>query len=378
MKRTISILVACLIILVIFAGCQKAATTPTSDESVSDSKPNQESTEVKESPEEPAKKLTVVVSMRSMNSEYHMQYVAGAQLFVDSLPPGTAEVVALPCEANDDKQINDLKAQIASTGKDTILFIDANNAPNINAVADICEEAGIYWVDAWNVPEGMSPMDYEYWVHHQSCDGVKQGYDIAVEMFKNFDTPGEGKILAIQGMLANNAAIDRDTGLAQALDEYPGIELLDQQPADWDTKKALALTETWLAKYPDIDGIWCACDDMALGVVQALKAKGLNGKVKVTGVDGTSDAIAMVESGDIVCTIANNGFMQAGYGVAYAYNAYIGNIDPKTMPAEKRLFYTDGYLVSNDTLQDYKDNFVTNKPQYDFNDLDFIIARPME
>jgi len=316
--------------------------------------------------------------MRSMNSEYHMQYVAGAQLFVDTLPAGTAEVVPLPCDANDDKQINDLKAQIASTGKDTILFIDANNAPNITAVADICEEAQVYWVDAWNIPEGMSPMDYKYWVSHQSCDGVKQGYDIAVEMFKNFATPGQGKILAIEGMLANNAAIDRDAGLAKALAEYPGVQLLDKQPADWDTKKALALTETWLAKYPDVDGIWCACDDMALGVVQALKAKGLNGKVKVTGVDGTSAAIAMVESGDIVCTIANNGFMQAGYGAAYAYAAYTGKINPSTMTKGQRMFWTNGFMVSKNTLQEYKDTFVTNKPKYDFSNLEYIVARPME
>lgn len=330
------------------------------------------------------KMLTVGVCIRSTASEYHMQYVAGAQLFVDTLPKGTAQVQILACEANDDKQINDVKALAAKSGKDTILYIDPNNAPNVTAIAQICEDNQIFWTDAWNSPEGIYPVNsdngtptYPHWVLFESCDGVKQGYDIAIEMFKSFKTPNEGTILAIDGMLANNAAVDRAAGLAQALKENPGVKLLDEQPADWDTKKALALTETWLAKYPNVDGIWCACDDMAVGVVQALKAKGLNGKIKTTGVDGTSAGIAGVESGDIVCTIANNGWMQAGYGVAYAYAAYTGKIVPKDLPDGKRMFYTNGYLVNKDTLQKYKDTFVTSSPTYDFTNLDFPIARPI-
>ncbi len=374
MKRTISVVIALMLVFILIAGCQGTAEkVETAEKPVQKTEDTAPKAEAADKPV-----LTVAVSIRSMSSEYHMQYVEGAQLFIDTLPPGTAELQILPCEANDEKQINDLKALVARTGKDTILFIDPNNAPNVAAIAEICEETGVYWANAWNIPEGIVPMDYEYFVCHQSCDGVKQGYDIAVEMFKSFATPGKGKILAMQGMLANNAAVDRFNGLQQALAEYPDIELLDDQAGDWDTKKALEITETWLAKYSDIDGIWCASDGMALGIVQALKSKGLNGKVKVTGVDGISDAIAAVESGDLVCTIANNGWMQGFYGVAYAYNAYIGKLDPPNMPVEKRMFYTNGFLISADTMQEYKDQFVTNKPVYDPNDLDFIIARPMK
>ena len=67
--------------------------------------------------------LTIAVSMRSTASEYHMQYVAGAELFAASLPEGTAVVQALPCEGNDDKQINDINALIA--GQDDLDAVDA-------------------------------------------------------------------------------------------------------------------------------------------------------------------------------------------------------------------------------------------------------------
>ncbi len=325
-----------------------------------------------------AEPLTVAVSMRSTASEYHMQYVAGAQAFVDSLPVGTAEVQILACEGNDDKQINDINAVIAAKGDNMILFVDPNNAPNITAIAEACEEAGVYWTSAWNTPEGIYPPSYKYWVSHQACDAVKQGYDIAVTMFNALPTPGKGKICVMEGMLANSANTFRMEGLKKALAEYPDIEVLDDQAGDWATAKGLSITENWLAKFDQIDGIWCACDDMAVGVVQALKAKGLNGKTLVTGVDGTSAAIEMVETGDLICTIANNGWLQGGYGTAYAYAAKTGVIDTATMTPEQRMFYTNGYLVTKDTLADYKKNFVESVPVYDYADLAFPIAKGMD
>lgn len=331
-----------------------------------------------EAPTASGDKLTVAVSIRSMSSEYHMQYVAGAQAFIDSLPEGTAELQVLPCESNDDKQINDIKALIASKGDNMILFVDPNNAPNITSIAELCEEAGVYWVSAWNTPEGINPMSYKYWVAHQACDGVQQGYDLAVNIFDRFEEPGKGKILVLEGMLANTANVERMEGLNKALEEYPDIEVLDDQAGDWDTKKALSITETWLAKYDDIDGIWCASDDMALGVVQALKAKGLDKQVLVTGNDGTTDAVNAVESGEITVTIANNGWLQGGYGVAYAYAAKTGKLDPSSMKPEERMFYTNGIVITGDNVADYKKEYVDSTPVYDYEDLSFPVARPMD
>lgn len=130
-----------------------------------------------------------------------------------------------------------------------ILFIDANNAPNIVPIAEACEEAGVYWSAAWNAPEGVLPTDYDHWVTFQSCDAVEQGYVIAKTLFESFPTPGQGKICVLEGLLANNANTDRMKGLKKALDEYPGIEVLDDQAGDWETGKALTITENWIAKY---------------------------------------------------------------------------------------------------------------------------------
>ena len=379
-KRLVSIMLTAAICVSSLAGCgsKPQETTAPAPDAATEAPAAETGGDDAEAPTASGDKLTVAVSIRSMSSEYHMQYVAGAQAFIDSLPEGTAELQVLPCESNDDKQINDIKALIASKGDNMILFVDPNNAPNITSIAELCEEAGVYWVSAWNTPEGINPMSYKYWVAHQACDGVQQGYDLAVNIFDRFEEPGKGKILVLEGMLANTANVERMEGLNKALEEYPDIEVLDDQAGDWDTKKALSITETWLAKYDDIDGIWCASDDMALGVVQALKAKGLDKQVLVTGNDGTTDAVNAVESGEITVTIANNGWLQGGYGVAYAYAAKTCKLDPSSMKPEERMFYTNGIVITGDNVADYKKEYVDSTPVYDYEDLSFPVARPMD
>jgi len=318
------------------------------------------------------------MAIRTLSNPYYLQVKEGGEMFVESQPKGTMKLQMLISEGSDDKQINDVKALIARGGKNTILYVDPNQAPDAAAIAEICEEAGVYWCTVWSTAEGLHPKDYKYYVCHQSPDDQKSGHDIAVTMFKNFKTPGKGKILVIQGMLANSAAINRFKGLQKALEEYPEVELLDDQAGDWNPQKALTITETWLSTYDDIDGIWVANDSMALAVVEALKAKGLNGKVFVAGVDGIDDAITAIKNGDMIATVSSNGWLQGGYGLALCYAAYKGEIDTTKMKPEQMMFYTEGLLITLDNVDWYVKNYIENKPKFDFNNYWSVIYRPME
>ena len=56
--------------------------------------------------------------------------------------------------------------------------------------------------------------------------------------------------------------------------DYPKIELLDAQPADWDTPKAAELMSSYLTKYGDkIKGVHCANDNMAYGVLAGAEGR---------------------------------------------------------------------------------------------------------
>ena len=55
---------------------------------------------------------------------------------------------------------------------------------------------------------------------------------------------------------------------------YPGIELLDSQPADFNREKGMTVMENFLQRYPEIDGVGSINKDMTMGAIEACKAVG--------------------------------------------------------------------------------------------------------
>jgi ABC-type sugar transport system substrate-binding protein len=323
------------------------------------------------------RKVHLGLAVHSLGNGYWEQEIKGGRLFADSLPAGSIVTQILTCDGDDKKQIAIIRAFIAEHGRDAILFVDPSSAANTTAISVLCEESGVYWTSVRRRAKGLSPLDFRYYVMHQSVDGLKQGYDTAVRLFKEFKNPGRGRILALLGPGDSNSAMERYEGLEMALSEYGEVELLDTAACDWNPQAAQAATEAWLKKSTDFDGIWSASDDLALAAIPALRARGLNGAIKVSGVDGAPAALEAIETGDLVCTAAANGHLQGGYGAAYAYKAWSGEIRPDLMPSRQRAFYTDSVLVDLAGLDGYR-RLIQNPPAYDYDNLEFPIGRAMK
>ncbi len=324
------------------------------------------------------KKVTIGVDIHGIANAYWNQELEGAKLFAASLPEGTATVQALISNGDPNTELQNIKNFVASKGPNVIIYSDPCGAAAVPPIAEFLEKSHVYFATTWALPQGFDPTQYKYYAAYSRVNTVKQGYDTAVALFKSLKTPGKGKILALQGPLSDDANIHRVMGLKNALKEYPDVELLDLQVGNWDPQQALSITQTWLAKFQDVDGIWAANDDMILAAVQALKAKGLNGKVKVTGTDGVPAMADAIRSGDVVATIANNGFLQGGYMTAFAYASFIGKIDTMKQPKGMRLFNTNALFVDKSNVDQWEKDLIKGKPTYDFNDLNFAIQSPYE
>lgn len=114
---------------------------------------------------------------------------------------------------------------------------------------------------------------------------------------------GKGRILILQGTAGTSASRERGQGFAEGLKAYPGIQVVAEQPADFDRTKGLDVTANLLQAHSGIDGIFAENDEMALGAVKALGSKA--GKsVKVVGFDGTPDGLKAVQKGTLAATVA--------------------------------------------------------------------------
>ncbi len=110
-----------------------------------------------------------------------------------------------------------------------------------------------------------------------------------------------GKVLNLQGDMANQTAQARNEGLHQALDAYPDIQVIDQS-AHWLQDQGLSITENILTSDPDIKAIFAANDPPALGAIQALKAANRS-DVVVVGFDGTADGLQAIKDGTLAADV---------------------------------------------------------------------------
>ena len=141
---------------------------------------------------------------------------------------------------------------------------------------------------------------------------------------------GKGNVVVIEGMQIpiNKQRVD---AFNDVIAKYPDISILDSQPADWSTQKALAVMENFLQKHPQIDAVWCQDDDMLKGVMQAIKESGRTEIKTVLGGAGSKDIIKMImEDNPVVrATVTYNPSMVASgvvLAVAGVKGETVGNL----------------------------------------------------
>lgn len=110
---------------------------------------------------------------------------------------------------------------------------------------------------------------------------------------------GKGKIAHLQGDLTWDAGIQRNAGLHSVLPRYPNIELAFESPTDWCTHTPSRTQGTKLARealdaHPDLSAIISSSDETAMGVVDAVEERGLQGKVLITGFDAVPEALVAI------------------------------------------------------------------------------------
>ncbi len=78
-----------------------------------------------------------------------------------------------------------------------------------------------------------------------------------------------------------------------------GINVLDHKHANWNRDDGFQVMQDFLSRFPDIDAVWAQDDDIAIGVVAALKQAGRDGNgMFVVGGAGMKQIIKGIMDGD--------------------------------------------------------------------------------
>jgi len=139
-------------------------------------------------------------------------------------------------------------------------------------------------------------------VCHIASDNV-QGGQMAGEFLAKL-IGNKGKVVELEGIPGTSAARDRGKGFNEVMKKYPNIKIVARQEAGFDRAKGMTVMENILQAQPEIDGIFCHNDEMALGALRAIEAAGRLSAIKIVGFDATDDAVKSVKDGKMVATVA--------------------------------------------------------------------------
>lgn len=118
---------------------------------------------------------------------------------------------------------------------------------------------------------------------------------VAAEYFKE-KFPQGGNIVVMRGI---PTAIDNIRIEAfQKVLEGSGIEILDMQYANWNPDKAFEVMQDYLARFPQIDGVWAGDDDAAIGARAAIEQANRQEGMVLLGGSGMNRVIKMIMDGD--------------------------------------------------------------------------------
>lgn len=113
----------------------------------------------------------------------------------------------------------------------------------------------------------------------------------------------EGTYVELLGEPSDNNAQVRSDGFEGVISQYPDLEKVGEEIANWDRQEGQTAMEQLLSRYPDIDGVVAGNDEMALGAINALDEAGVLDDVEVLGFDGNNDAAQAVDEGRMTATV---------------------------------------------------------------------------
>lgn len=130
-------------------------------------------------------------------------------------------------------------------------------------------------------------------------DQYQMAYDIGSYLVST--TPGGGKVVMINGGVSSTQFIERRQGFLDAI-EGSSLELMQVEYSESDRSKAQTIMENYLALYDDIDILYCASDNLALGAVTAIEAADRT-DIRVVSIDGMAEAFQLIREGRMELTV---------------------------------------------------------------------------
>jgi ribose transport system substrate-binding protein len=108
---------------------------------------------------------------------------------------------------------------------------------------------------------------------------------------------GKGNVVVLRGM-PSTIDNERVNAFNDELKKTPGIKVLDAKYGNWNRDDAFKVMQDYLTRFKQIDAVWAADDDMAIGVLKAIQQAKRTDIKEVFGGGGAKLAVKKILDAD--------------------------------------------------------------------------------
>jgi len=254
-------------------------------------------------------------------------------------------VVQAPQEETDAEAQLQILENAISAGADAILIVAISPEGIIPGIIK-ANEAGVKVINvdcAVNF-EQLKEKGGEI-ITYIGSDNVHGAYLAGKAMGEYFkDVNEKVEVGLIEGVPGHANAEARKAGFLSGIAEYPNIECVISQTANFSIDQAYPVMQNMIQAHPNLKAVFACSDQMALGAIAAIKDAGKTGQISVFSFDATDVGLDAVREGTMVGTVAQ-------YPAEMGYKGIEVAIESLTNPNaifEEKTYTTVKFLTKED------------------------------
>lgn len=268
MKKTVSVLVCCLLVLGLFSACtpgsQSSSSQPPAPQASQESAPPASDAEA-------VKTYKIGYSTASLQDAFHkaMEFYLQEAAKAYGEKNGCKIELSFTVADNDvNKQQSDVM-DLINAGNDAVMMC-AIDSKTITSAVKAVQDAGKPALCLIRPADPESDISPDAFV---GMDTVDQGYTTGAAVFEKMKADGvleSAKALNILGDLRDENAINRSTGFKKACEEY-NVPIIAEIECEWDNDKTLQRATAALAENPEVNMVFCPSDSVIQGLQTAME-----------------------------------------------------------------------------------------------------------
>jgi len=248
------------------------------------------------------KKKQVAVVVKALDSEFWLAVKSGVDAAAKEHPEIEVSIMAPQREIDIDQQVSLIEDQLVR--KVALLVVAPAGVAQVTPVLEKAMAQGVRTILVDTDAAWASKLAF---VGTDNFQGGKMAGEFLLKQLQ-----GKGKIAVIRGVPGVETHESRLAGFRDGIKTAPGLQIVAEQPANSERALAMTVMENILTSQKDLDAVFATSDQMALGALEAIRARPGAKMPLIVAFDAGKEVLGQIQSGKIAAAVAQLPY-QMGY-----------------------------------------------------------------